>query len=168
MAIRGVGVAGFMLLYAFYSVPKPRSQPLRRMAEILIGLYLGATLYSTLESPEEREAFLHLVPGSSISLYVFALFIGTAFLCYLPGLFVYDVTMALLPVMLINTIFVDCNIHYWTTKRGIDFWNQIRLTSDNIAILMGVIMMLVCSVKTLPVSAAELRRQEEREHGHTD
>ena len=168
MAVRGIGVAGFTLLYAFYSMRKPRSQPLRRLAETLIGLYLGTALYSMLESPEDREAFLNLVPGSSVTLYIYALFLGTACLCYLPGLYVYDVTQALLPVLCISTIFVDCNMHYWTVKRGVDYWNQVRLLGDSVCIIMGVLMMLTCSVKTLPLSEEELRQHEERGHFHTD
>ena len=157
-----------MLMYAFYTEPKPRSQPLRRMAETIIGIYLGATVYSVLESPEDKEAFLKLVPGSSITLYIYALFVGAACLCYIPGLFVYDVTQALFVVLLINTVFVDANVHYWTHKRGLDFWNQIRILSDGVTVLMGVGMVLSCSKKVLPLTEEELRQHEQRERAHED
>lgn len=168
MTLRCMGVAGFTILYAFYSMRKPRSQPLRRLAESIIGIYLIAIIYSSIESPEDRTAFVNLVPGGNFTLYVYALILAGAAMCYLPGMFVYDVSLFLLPALAVSCVFIDCNVHYWTYRRGLDFWNQIRLMADSIFIVMGVAMILSCSVKKLPVSEEELRRQEAREAAHED
>lgn len=164
MALKMIGVAGITVLYAFYSMRKPRSLPLKRMAESIVGIILGALMYMVLESDEDRTAFTTLMPGGNISLYAYTLILGGSALCFLPGWYVYDVAVFLVPALIFPCIFVDCHINYWTHKRGVDFWNQIRLMSDGMYLISGVVMMLVCSVKKLPVSEAELRRQEEREH----
>ena len=143
MSHRMLGVAGYVILYAYFTMPKPRSASLRRIGETLVGLYLICATYSLMESPEDKAAFLKLVPFGNVSLYLYALLLGTSALCYVPGMFVYDVTQALILILPLSTLFVDCNIDYWTNKRGMDFWNQIRLLADNFAIVMGKQTILV-------------------------
>jgi hypothetical protein len=164
MTLRCIGVAGFTIMYAFYSMRKPRSQPLRRIAESIIAIVLGSLVYLVLESPEDRNAFTNLMPTGNIALFLYALILAGSAMCYMPGWYVYDVSIFLLPALILPCLFVDGNINYWTNKRGIDFWNQIRLFSDSLFMVLGTTMILVCSIIKLPVSEEELRRQEEREH----
>ena len=147
MVHRMVGVAGFFLFYAYFSSSKPRSPQLRRMAEIIVAIYLMCAMYMSIESPDDRMAFSKLVPGGSYALYIYALMMGVCMLCYLPGMYVHDVTQALVIVVALSTIFVDSNIKFWTRKKGMDFWNQIRLISDNLAIITGLLIYLTCTKK---------------------
>ena len=149
MAHRMMGVAGFVLMYAYFQMPKPRSPSIRRIGETFIGLYLGCAAYSTMESPDDRAAFLKLVPFGNVSLYIYVLLLAACALCYMPGMFVYDVTFAMILLIPLHTILVDCNIPYWTQRRGMDFWNQIRLISDNFAIILGSLMYVTCIKKKL-------------------
>jgi FtsH-binding integral membrane protein len=150
MATRMIGVAGYFFFYAFFSSRKPRPYWLRRTAEILLAIYACMTTYAVLQVSEDREGFLKLVPGSQTVLFLYATLLGCVGLCLLPGLFTYDITVMLTVLLTLSTILVDCQISYWTKRRGLHYWNQIRLLADNIAILMGCIMYLTCTRKKLP------------------
>ena len=84
-------------------------------------------------------------------MYIWALIFGTCALCYLPGLFVHDVSHVLVVVLTISTAMVDTRIHYWTKRWGMDMWNQIRVLSDHITIILGLVMYLSCTKKPQPV-----------------
>ena len=140
MSHRMIGVAGFYLLFAFFQSSKPRHKPLRFIGHIVVGIYILAAAYIVLQSPEDKESFLRFVPGSRPVLFVYGTLLATVGLCYLPGQFVYDVTLALIVLVTASTAFVDTRFSYWTTRRGIDYWNQMRLVTDNIMIVVGAVM----------------------------
>ena len=150
MASRLVGMSGMILLYAFFTMPKPRSHQLRRIGEIFFGVYLVALTYMLVESPEDRKAFVTHMPGGEITLYVYVIILATSALCYLPGLFVHDVTQACVILIFVSTILIDCDINYWVNRRGLDYWNHIRLLVDNFFIVISLIMYLSCTKKRLP------------------
>lgn len=145
MATRLVGMAGMILLYAFFTMPKPRSHQLRRIGEILFGIYLIATTYMMIESPEDRRAFITHMPGGQVTLYMFAIILACSALCYLPGLFVHDVTQACVILLFASTTLIDFDINYWVTRRGLDYWNHIRLLIDNVFIVISLAMYLACT-----------------------
>jgi ABC-type multidrug transport system fused ATPase/permease subunit len=147
MANRMVGVAGFFLLFAYFVSQKPKPKLLRRLGELLVSVHLLVATYSILQTAEDREAFLKLVPGSQPMLFVFATLLVSIGLCYLPGLFVYDVTQVLIVVLSLMTVIIDMRMSYWTERRGLDYWNQLRLLLDNVAIIAGCVMYLSCSRK---------------------
>lgn len=147
MSSRLVGTAGIIMLYAFFTMPKPRSQQLRRIGETLIGLWLVSITYALVESREDRSAFTTFMPFGEATLYVWAVVYGVCALCYIPGMFVHDVTQVLVVMLWISTMVIDCRIHYWTSRWGMDLWNQIRLLSDNITIILGLAMYLSCTKK---------------------
>ncbi len=147
MSTRLLGVAGMIMLYAFFTMPKPRSPQIRRIGETLVGLYLMCLTYTLVESPEDRKAFMDVVPGGESSLYVMATLLACCALCYLPGLFVHDVSQALILLLPLYTLFIDCNFHYWTKRRGMDYWNQVRLVADNMCVALGTIMYVSCTKK---------------------
>ena len=147
MCHRSVGLAGVFVLYAFFTSPKPRNPQLRRMGETLFGIYLLCTAYMTVESQEDRAAFLALVPGGKTVLYVYTLVVVACSLCYLPGYFVNDVSQILIYFLISSTALVDSRFHYWTRKRGVDFWNQARLLSDSVCVITGLVMYLTCTKK---------------------
>ena len=144
MVSRMIGCAGFFFLYGFFMMKKPRSHWMLRTGETIVGVYLIAATYAIVESKDDREAFLSLVPGGKYSLYVYILLLATCAICYLPGLFVRDVTFALILLQLVNLIFIDSNIDYWTQKE-MDYWNQMRMISDDACILLGSLMFVMCT-----------------------
>jgi len=150
MSIRMVGVAGFFLIYAHFMSPKPRSKMLRRIGEILVGIYALIAMYSVLQISEDREGFFKMIPFPQTTLFVYATLLGGVGLCYLPGLFVYDVTVLLVILVTLITAAVDCQMSYWTKRRGMDYWNQVRLVTDNVSIACGCLLYLSCSRKKLP------------------
>ena len=149
MANRLIGVAGYMLLYAFFASPKPRQPSVRKIGEILVGIYLVAAAYIAVESPEDKTAFLKLVPGAEVSLYIYVMIICACALCYLPGNFVHDVSFALIIAVSMHTAFVDLSLQYWTRKRGMEFWAQTRLIADNCFIILGAMMYMSCTKKKI-------------------
>ena len=155
MASRLVGVAGMIMLYAFFTMPKPRSAQLRRIGETLVGLWLVCATYMLVQSPEDRSAFTSHLPGGTPMVYIWAVMLGTCALCYLPGMFVHDVSQVLIVFLSISTILVDCDINYWTKRRGLDFWNQIRLAADLITIILGLCMYVTCTKKRIPAEKEE-------------
>ena len=150
MSLRMVGVAGFFLIYAHFMSAKPRSKTLRRIGEILVGLYALVAMYSMLQISEDREGFFKLIPFPQPMLFIYATLLGVIGLCYLPGLFVYDITVMLVILLTLITAAIDCRMSYWTKRRGMDYWNQVRLVADNLSIACGCLVYLSCSHKKLP------------------
>jgi len=117
--------------------------------------------YGFLQIPEDREAFLKLVPFGYVMLFVYGTLLGTVGLCYIPGLFVYDVTIGLVVLLSMSTIGIDMQVWYWTQRRGLHFWNQMRLIIDNLTIVAGALMYLTCAERELPPLPEE-------DHPHTE
>jgi len=150
MSTRLIGVAGNFLLYTYFVSRKPQSRLLRRSGECLIGLSVVLSTYSFLAVAEDREAFLKLVPLGYVMLFVYGTLLGTIGLCYIPGLFVYDVTIGLAVLLSASTVGVDMRVWYWTQRRGIHYWNQMRLIIDNLTIIVGALLYLTCAKRDLP------------------
>jgi hypothetical protein len=151
-----LGTSGFFLLYAFFTSEKPRPQHLRRAGEVIVGIYVAAFLYQLLREPIEREAFLKLAIGGSISLFMMAIILAACVLCYIPGFFVIDITQALLLGLWFTTIAVDARMEYWTKKIGVDYWIQFRIVADHFAMMLGCIMYLTCTKKVLSVDKPQV------------
>ena len=144
-----VGVAACYVIYSFFASAKPRNQQMRRIAELLFVIYVVIAVWSLAESPTDKEAFLKLVPGGMPVYYTYVLLYCVTAMCYLPGYFFYDVTQVFVVLLLLKVGFVDCNVNYWTKKRGMDFWNQIRIILDGVCIILGLLMYMTCIKKKL-------------------
>ena len=144
-----IGVAGCFIFYYFFNSPKPRNQQMRRMAELLLGIYTVVAVWSLAESPADKEAFLALFPGGMPVYYTYVLLYCVIAMCYLPGYFFYDVSQVFVVLLILKLTFVDCNIRYWTKRKGMDFWNQIRMISDTVCIILGLLMYMTCTKKKL-------------------
>jgi len=150
MSTRLLGVAGSFLLYAYFVSRKSQSRLLRRSGECLVGLSVMLSTYSCLLVAEDREAFLKLVPFGHVMLFVYGTLLGTIGLCYVPGLFVYDVTIGLVILLFASTAGIDMRMWYWTQRRGLHYWNQMRLIIDNVTIIIGALLYLTCADRELP------------------
>jgi len=166
MSSRLLGVAGSFLLYTYFESRQTQPRLLRRVGECLVGLSVMFITYSVLQIPEDREAFLKLVPFGYVMLFVYGTILGTVGLCYIPGLFVYDVTIGLAILLSASTIGIDMRMWYWTQRRGLHYWNQIRLIIDNLTIIIGALMYLACAERELPpIPVEEVRPQTEESEG---
>jgi len=150
MSSRLLGVAGTFLLYKYFMSPKTQPRSLRRLGEFVVGVSIMLSTYAVLMIPEDREAFLKLIPFGHVVLFVYGTLLGTVGLCYIPGLFVYDVSVALLILLTATTVGMDMRISYWTQRRGLHYWNQMRLIIDNVTIIAGALMYLNCAERELP------------------
>ena len=160
MSARLVGMAGMILLYAYFTMPKPRSYQLRRIGEIFFGIYLICTTYMMVESPEDRKAFITHMPGGEITLYMYAIILACSALCYLPGLFVHDVTQACVILIFASTTLIDCDINYWVNRRGLDYWNHMRLLIDNAFIVVSLAMYLSSTKRRIVTEEKSDEKQE--------
>ena len=150
MSSRLLGVAGNFLLYTYFISRKPQPHLLRRIGECAVGISVMLSTYSVLIVAEDREAFLKLIPFGHVMLFVYGTLLGTVGLCYIPGLFVYDLTIALVVLLSASTVGVDMRMWYWTQRRGLHYWNQMRLIIDNLAIVAGALLYLTCTERELP------------------
>ena len=160
MSTRLLGVAGSFLMYACFTSQNPQPRSLRRLAECLVGFSVMFSSYSVLVVAEDRQAFLHLIPFSYVLPFVYGTALGAIGLCYISGLFVYDVTIGLVFLLLASTAGVDVRMWYWTQRRGIHYWNQMRMIIDNLAIVAGALLYLTCAKRELP----SLRVKEKTPH----
>ena len=143
MGVRTIGVASVFLLYGHFTDKKvTENDQIRRLGETFLGIVMIAQVYGLIESPEDKNAFLSHIPCSVVALYIYAIILGAAGLCYLPGIFVHDVTQVLVFLYTLVTLLIDTDFNYWSKKRGLDFWNQFRLLSDSLLIVLGFIMLL--------------------------
>ena len=150
MSSRLLGVAGYFLLYAGFESRQRAPRSVRRLGECLVGVSVMMSTYAVLVVPEDREAFLKLVPLSYVMLFVYGTILGTVGLCYVPGLFVYDVTVGLALLLTASTVAVDMRVWYWTQRRGIHYWNQMRMIIDNVTIITGALLYLLSAERDLP------------------
>lgn len=168
MSTRLLGVAGNFLLYTYFISRKPQRQLLRRIGEFLVGFSVIFSTYSVLTIAEDRDAFLKLIPFSHVMLFVYGTILGTVGLCYIPGLFVYDVTIGLAVLLMASTVGIDMRIWYWTQYRGIHYWNQMRLIIDNLTIIAGALLYLTCAKRELPPLPVEEHAPQTEEAGESE
>lgn len=136
-----IGVAGFFLLFAYFSDSKSLKL-LKRIGEITVGVSLLMSTYTVLQSPEDKEAFLKFVPGLHGTLFIYATLLAAIALCFIPGQYVYDLTVVLLIILSFSTCLIDTRLNYWTKSRGLHYWNQIRLLTDNCTLIIGSVLYL--------------------------
>lgn len=138
---RMIGVAGYFLLFAYFSDSKSLKL-LKRIGEITVGVSLLMSTYTVLQSPEDKEAFLKFVPGLHGSLFIYATLLAAIAFCFIPGQYVYDLTIVLLIILISSTCLIDTRLNYWTKSRGLHYWNQIRLLTDNCTLIIGAVLYL--------------------------
>ncbi|XP_050411352.1 transmembrane protein 101 [Patella vulgata] len=141
IATRHVGCAGIYIMFASFldnqkSVAS-RNQ-LQRIGEILLGIYFFAYMYTLNNSPDYRRAFMDHVPGEDWSRYFATVALAGCALSFISGHFVRDVCLFSSFVVIFMTLVVDGDLFYWT-NRGVHYWNQIRMTLDNICAVVGFV-----------------------------
>ncbi|XP_046552430.1 transmembrane protein 101-like [Haliotis rubra] len=137
MAVRQVGCVGIYVLVAFIHTKKEnRSEPLRRVGEIILGIYLFAYAYILNSSSEYKRGFLHHFLDSDWLRYFITLAIVACALCFLSGYFIRDMSVCAVVMLILVTVVMDLDFDYWT-RRGVHFWNQARLLLDSLTAVTG-------------------------------
>lgn len=93
------------------------------------------------------QALLLHLPGGEAVQYLCVTIAALGSLAYITSYFTIDMSYTLVIFVTILTLVIDCDIFYWTHKRGMDFWNQFRLLTDNLYIVFGMVMYLSCSTR---------------------
>ncbi|KAL5006219.1 hypothetical protein ScPMuIL_015025 [Solemya velum] len=140
VSTRQFGCCGVYLIYAYLNDEK-RSVPLRRIGEIIIGLYLLSIAYMLNESTDDKAAFYSQIPGGDYSRFIVTLMFTAGALCFFSGYFLRDISMAMVIVTLVLTVLVDGNVSYWTYRKGMQFWNQMRIVLDQGCLITGFYLM---------------------------
>ena len=160
MSSRLLALSGIVLLFSFFHEKKPRPQHYRWIGERLMAMYFFCVFYSTIYSKEDSQALLLHYPGGETTQYLCATLAALGAIAYFTGYFILDISYTLVVFILINTLAIDCDIYYWTHRRGLDFWNQFRLLSDNLYIVLGIIMILSCSTNRVTVATPSPTKAE--------
>ena len=137
---RHLGCLGVYLIYAFIK-SKRTSKLLPRLGELCIAVYLIAQAYLMNESYEDKKAIMDLVPGGNYARYFFTLMYGSAGICFLSGYFLKDISMSMAFTLSFLTCVVDMRFWFWS-YRGMSYWNQFRLVSDNVTLIFGFFMFM--------------------------
>ncbi|XP_005108336.2 transmembrane protein 101 [Aplysia californica] len=137
MCSRQVGCIGVYLLFA-HIIDHKKSNLLRRLGEILLGIFMFAYVYLLNDSREIRRAFLSHMVGDDWARYVVAMVIAACALCFLSGYFVRDMALCAAVTIATLTLVIDCDFTYWSLK-GVQFWNQGRMVADNLCICTGLL-----------------------------
>ncbi|XP_069131678.1 transmembrane protein 101-like [Argopecten irradians] len=137
MGIRHLGCAGMFVLYSYL---QDRTSSTRRLGEITIGLYLLGLTYILNNSNEDRSAFLSHIVGGDWSRYFFTLIVACAALSFFSGYFLRDMSISIVILLTLYTVFVDCDFTFWVGKRGMHHWNQVRIVMDDIFLIIGFTM----------------------------
>lgn len=128
------------MVYAYLNDVQ-RSVPLRRIGETIIGLYLLSIAYMLNESRDDKAAFYNTIPGGDYSRFIVTLMFVAGALCFFSGYFLRDICLAMVLVTLIMTVLVDGNVSYWTYRKGMQFWNQMRIVLDQGCLITGFYLM---------------------------
>ncbi|KAK3101102.1 hypothetical protein FSP39_000947, partial [Pinctada imbricata] len=142
MSVHQAGCAAMFILLSSLHDPK-QSKHLRKIAETLTGFFLIAYTYMLNNSPEDRRALLAHIPGDDWSRYVVTLILAAGAVCFFSGHFLRDISISLVVVFAILTLFVDCDIDYWVKSKHMHIWNQIRIIIDNICIIIGLSVVIM-------------------------
>lgn len=139
MSIRLIGCVGTFLLFSHF-FDQVKSKQLRKLGETVLGIFLTAYVYSVNTIYEEKRAFLMHIPGGDWSRYFLTLVLACGAVSFFSGYFLRDVCISLAFVLAIITLMIDCDVRYWVDKRGMFFWNQIRIITDDLCIILGFCM----------------------------
>ncbi|XP_059150849.1 transmembrane protein 101-like [Physella acuta] len=134
---RQVGCIGIYLLFA-YVIDRRKSVPLRRFAEIIMGLYLFAFTYLINNVHEVRSGVLSHMIGGEWGRYVVTVLIAACALSFFSGYFLRDMSLCAAVVIAFMVCTVDSDVDYWSRK-GVHYWNQIRMIADSLCVCVGLI-----------------------------
>ncbi|GFN96270.1 transmembrane protein 101-like [Plakobranchus ocellatus] len=136
MCVRQFGCVGVYVMFASI-VDQKKSTHLRRIAEIVLGIYLFAYLYLINNTKEVRTGVISHVLLGDWGRYAFTVVLASCALSYFSGYFLRDMSLCAAVAIVFLTVLVDCHFSYWSRK-GVHFWNQARMVGDNLCVCTGL------------------------------
>lgn len=160
---RHLGCMGVYLIFSFIKSGQ-KSRLTQRVGELCIAVYLLSAAYLFNESYEDRRGLMENLLGGNYMRYFITLVYACSGLCFLSGYFLRDISMSMAFCLTFVTFLVDMKFTYWT-YRGMNYWNQVRLTLDNANLLVGFFMFLTF-YENLKVEEAE--EENETQESNTE
>lgn len=137
MVVRVGGTAGIYCIFAYLADLKIKSTQLRRAGETIIGIYLVCITYMLINFEQDYDAFVYHVIGGEVIIYIVAAVLLGCGIAFFMGKYIRDVSAICAITLLFLILFTDVNTGYWQIK-GVDFWNQIRMIVDDLAVICGL------------------------------
>nr|KAI8760651.1 transmembrane protein 101-like [Biomphalaria glabrata] len=137
MCTRQIGCVGVFLLFA-HILDKKKSIPLRRVAEIITGLYLFAFTFLINNIKEIQSAVLSHIIGGDWGRYVLTVMLAACALSFFSGYFLRDMSLCAVIAILSVVLLVDADFNFWS-KKGVQFWNQARILADGLCVCVGLV-----------------------------
>ncbi|XP_061413599.1 transmembrane protein 101 [Lethenteron reissneri] len=137
-------VGGFLVLASGAGEPyrqKARARSLQTIGQVFLGIYLICQAYSLQYSKEDQGAYLAHIAGGELVLQAFFLLYGVLALAFLSGKYVRRAAQLLAILLPILTLLTDGNLSYWHSLRKVEFWLQMRLVGQNVAILGAMLLL---------------------------
>ncbi|XP_063077412.1 transmembrane protein 101 [Engraulis encrasicolus] len=113
---------------------KPRTRSLQSTGQVFLGIYLICMVYSLQHSAEDREAFLEHIAGGEVTVQLLVVLLGVLALAFLSGCYVRRAAQCLAILLPPLVLVVDGNLGYWHRARHVEFWNQMKLIGQHVAI----------------------------------
>jgi hypothetical protein len=148
MVVRIGGTAGMYLIFGYLTDLQTKSTQLRRAGETIIGIYLICLNYMLINFEEDYDAFVYHVIGGEVILYIVAAVLIGCGIAFLMGKYIRDVSAICAITLIFLTLFTDVDTRYWQIK-GVDFWNQLRMITDDLCIICGL-GIIATSRRTIP------------------
>ncbi|XP_076856890.1 transmembrane protein 101 isoform X1 [Brachyhypopomus gauderio] len=120
---------------------KPRTRSLQSTGQVFLGIYLICLVYSLQHSQEDRLAYLDHIPGGEVTVQLLVLVFGVLALSFLSGCYVRLSSQILAILLPLVILFIDGNFGYWHHSRRVEFWNQMKLIGQNVAIFGAVLIL---------------------------
>uniref|UniRef100_UPI00398F37D3 transmembrane protein 101 isoform X1 n=2 Tax=Pristiophorus japonicus TaxID=55135 RepID=UPI00398F37D3 len=120
---------------------KPRTRSLQSTGQVFLGINLICVAYSLQHSKEDRLAYLNHIVGGELTLQLLFVLFAVLGLSFLSGYCVRTAAQVLSILMPIVVLFIDGNVGYWHYSRRIEFWNQMKLLGQNVAIFGAAIIL---------------------------
>lgn len=141
------------MIYAFLtSISK--SKRLQKIGEGLLAVYNMTSMFMLVNSPEDRGLFTDRIPFGNGSLFFLVTVMGACAMIYINGgLFVTDASQAMMCITLAQLLVLYSDFHYWVNRKGVPFWVQVKIVSDDLSISIGLFLMAFAKIywnKRLP------------------
>ena len=139
MSLRQIGVLGIYVMLA-YVVENKRSNQLRRIGEVALGIYLMSYVYLMNNVPQYKSAFFAHMFGGDYMRYLIAVTLAGCALSFFSGFFLRDMALCAAVTLALTTGFVDLDLEYWMSL-GVHQWNQIRQILNSACAVIGFLFL---------------------------
>ena len=139
MSLRQIGVLGIYVMLA-YVIENKRSNQLRRIGEVSLGIYLMSYVYLINNVSQYRNAFFAHMLGGDYMRYLIAITLAGCALSFFSGFFLRDMSLCAAVTLALTVGFVDLDLKYWMSL-GIHQWSQIRQILNSTCTVVGFLFL---------------------------